>query len=771
MMKKIATFIVDKRVLFYIIFAVALVYCALSVGRVQVNSDITAFLPEQTQTRQGLNVMNEEFITYGSANVMVSNVTYDKAMELKAGIEEIEGVMEVSFDDTSAHYASASALFGISFEGESSEQEVVTAFENVKEYLKDYDSYTTSSIGEDYTATLAKQMVVVIVLAMIVIIAVLLFTSRSYFEVVIFLMVFGVAALLNMGTNFWLGEISAITNSIAIILQLALAIDYAIIFCHRYQDEVGNYATNREALIEALSKAIIEISSSSLTTISGLIALTLMEFGLGPDLGTVLTKGIICSLITVFLLMPGLIMLFPKQLKRTEHRNLVPNIGKWGVFLTRSRVLFAVIFIAIIPGTIYFSNKVEYAFADSTCDPIRKSESRIVQEKINNTFAEENTIAVILPKGNYENEQAILRDVAELEEISGATGLGNIQISEGMMLTDGFSARQFSELLGIDIEQSNLLFQAYGAEHEDYSPIFGDVSEYTIPGIDLFEYLFEKNDQGIVNLDDDMQKTLDELKETLQRGTDQLRGTDHVRLVFTATVPVEGKESTILINKIKNIAGEYYGKENVLVCGDITSARDLADSFNGDNRKISILTILFVFIILVFTFRSVVTAALLVACIQGSIWINFSIPYLMDTRISFIVYMIVSAIQMGATIDYAIVLTNRFNELKLTMNKKDAIAEALGQSFATIFTSGAIMTAAGFIIGYMTTDVYISTIGLALGRGTLISIILVLTALPQLLYLLSGAMDKTTIRFNKKIGKVLERKEKVQHEEITESKE
>ena len=190
----------------------------------------------------------------------------------------------------------------------------------------------------------ASAMLLMMTAAAVVIMAVLLFTSRSYFEVVIFLIVFSVAALLNMGTNFWLGEISSITNSIAVILQLALAIDYAIIFSHRYQDEIDRFPTEREALIEALSKSIVEISSSSLTTISGLVALMLMQFRLGYDLGLVLSKGILCSLITVFLLMPGLIASFFRPLRRTTHKSHVPDITGWGRFLMKTRFGFVAVF-------------------------------------------------------------------------------------------------------------------------------------------------------------------------------------------------------------------------------------------------------------------------------------------------------------------------------------------------------------------------------------------------------------------------------------------
>ena len=749
-MKLIASAIVKYRLIIFLVFAAASVYCILSIGKVQVNSDLTAFLPPTTETRRGLNVMEEEFITYASADVMVSNIPYNTAEKLAEEIKTLEHVTDVAFDSTEAHYVSTAALFSVSFDGTEDDPDVVADMALIRNLVAPYDDYISSGIGVDFSAHLAQEMGGVIVLAAVVIIAVLLFTSRSYFEVVIFGIVFVVAALLNMGTNFWLGEISSITNSIAIILQLALAIDYAIIFAHRYQDETARYPTDRTAMIEALSKSIVEISSSSLTTISGLVALTLMQFRLGRDLGIVLSKGIICSMITVFLLMPGLILLFPKIIRRTAHRSLIPNIEVWGRFLTKSRVLFVVIFVLILPGAVICSSRVEYAFADSTITELVYSESRAAAHKIDSTFAPSTAIAILVPADAYEKEKAVLREVEALPEIKSATGLANIEIEEGRVLTDIYTPRMFAELVDIDVEQAQLLFQAYGIQHEEYQAVFNSASDYGVPLVDMFLYLFEKIDQGIVTLSDAQMDTLDALRGTLERGVDQLRGESWDRLVLTASVPTEGEESLALVEQVRQIAEKQYGEGQILVVGDITSARDLRDSYNSDSLLISLLTIAFVFVILLFTFRTVVGSAVLVFVIQGSIWINFSFPYLTQVRCSFVTNMIVSAIQMGATIDYAIVLMSRYLALKESHAKREAMALAVNESFPTVLTSGSIMTVAGFLIAYRISDVYVGHIGLAIGRGALISVILVLTVLPQLILLFDKAIEKTTfqIRLN-----------------------
>ena len=755
-LKKISRQIVDKRVIIMIAFLAACVYCALSISRVHVNNDITSFLPPDTDTRRGLTIMENEFTTYASANVMLANTTYERASAAAEKIETLEHVTGVTFDNSPAHFVDSAALLTISFDGTSDDENVIAAMNEIRSFTAGFDTYTSSDIGVDLLGEIAQQMVGVVALAAVVIMAVLLFTSRSYFEVVIFLIVFSVAALLNMGTNFWLGEISSITNSIAVILQLALAIDYAIIFSHRYQDEIDRFPTEREALIEALSKSIVEISSSSLTTISGLVALMLMQFRLGYDLGLVLSKGILCSLITVFLLMPGLIASFFRPLRRTTHKSHVPDITGWGRFLMKTRFGFVAVFVIILPLAIWCSSRTEYAFNDAGIDELKYSESRAAARKITDTFANDTTIAVLVPSGNYEAEKQFLRDAAELDNVKTVTGLANIEIEDGKVLTDSYTPRMFSMLLNIDFEEAEMLYAAYGVENGQYQPIFGNAETYSVPLIDMFLFLFEKIDQGIVTLDADSQETLDSLRGELERGEAQLRGENWDRMVITADVPIEGDESVALVNALRSLADGRYGEGACLVIGDVTSAKELADTFNGDSLLINLLTIAFVFIILIFTFRSVVGAALLVFVIQGSIWINFTFPYLTHTRASFVTNMIVSAIQMGATIDYAIVIMSRYLDLKKFHTPQEAMARAVNESFPTVMTSGTIMTVAGILIAYRVSDVYIGHIGLAVGRGALISVILVLSVLPQLIVLLDKVIEKTTFRKKTTTGGAVE---------------
>ena len=308
-LSRIAAFIVDKRNLFFLLYICAFIFCIFSMNWVEVENDVTKYLPEDTETRQGIDAMNANFASIGTAQVMVSNITYETAQELCDRISALDGVAMVTFDDTPEHYTKASALYDVNFTGGNFHEASLQALEEIREITASYDNAIYTLVGYDENALLDQEMLVILLVAVAIILLVLTLTSRAYMEVPVLLMTFGAAALLNMGTNFLCGTISFISDSVAVVLQLALAIDYAIILCHRFSDE-HETKNARDSAIAALSKAIPEIGGSSMTTISGLAALGFMKFGIGLDLAVVLIKAIFLSLLSVFTLMPGLLVLF-----------------------------------------------------------------------------------------------------------------------------------------------------------------------------------------------------------------------------------------------------------------------------------------------------------------------------------------------------------------------------------------------------------------------------------------------------------------------------
>lgn len=745
----VATFIVNKRKAIEILFVLAIIYSVLCINKVQVNQDITSYLPADSETRQGLSIMDEQFMTYGSAKVMLANVTFNQADSLVDSLENVDGVKEVAFDDSSDHFKGTNALFDITFSGTSDEQVSKDALNSVKDILADYDVYVSTEVGSEESSaeSLAKDMNIILVLAVVVIVAVLLLSTKAYLQIPVLLITFGVAAILNMGTNYWFGTISSITNSIAVVLQLALAIDYAIILCDRFMEEHETLDAE-EAVKVALSKAIPEISSSSLTTISGMVAMMFMQFRLGYDMGIILVKAIILSLISVFFLMPGVLLIFAKGIDKTHHKCYVPKITIVGKFANKTKYIIPPLFIICLVFAFMKSNNCQYIYDTSSIVSAKKSESKIAQETIEETFGASNQLVVMVPKGDYESEHKVVKKLQNLDYVTSALALSNVSINDEYVLTDKLSPRQFSELVGIDREVVEVLYMAYAYNQEQYGPVVTGIDDYDVPIIDMFLFLYDQYKEGYVTLDSNLDEKLTTLYDTLHDAQLQLQGSDYSRVVLNISLPVEGQETYDALEEIRGIAAQYYSKDSVILVGNSTSDHDLESSFASDNIIISVLTALFVMIILFFTFQSAGLPVLLVLTIQGSIWINFAVPSIEGQTVFFIAYLIVSAIQMGATIDYAIVISNRYLQLKQQMPLKEAITETLNQSFPTIFTSGSILTCAGFLIGEIASDATVASIGVALGRGTLISIILVLFVLPQILLMGDIIIEKTALTMN-----------------------
>ena len=690
LMERVAAFIVDKRNIIFLIYIAAAVFCIFSSGWVEVSDSLTKYLPESTETQIGLELMDDEFTTFGTARIVVENVSYEQAEKICADIERVPGVKEVVFDDSPEHYN--------------------------------------------------RELLIVDGIAALIIVVVLLFTSKTYAEIPVLLITFGAAALLNMGTNYMMGEISFVTDSVAIVLQLAMAIDYAIILCHRYMEEHENKAA-REAAIAALSKAIPEISASSLTTVSGLLALTFMQYRLGYDIGVVMIKAILLSLCSVFLLMPGLLVTFSGLIDRTHHRSFIPKVSWLGRFAYKTRFVMPPVFAILLVLGVVFSGRVNYVYSHNSVDSIRHNENQLAYQRIEELFGIDNQMAIIVPAGDYGREEKLISEVEELSRTISVTGLANIKATDEYYLTSELTPRQFAELADLDYEVAQVLYTGYAMDINEYGQVVTNLENYAVPLLDMFCYLCDKRDEVEVNIPADTEERLDELEQQINDAKLQLKSDNWSRIVLYADIPTEGEESYNYLEIIHGITARYY--DEAYVVGDTTSCKDLRTSFEKDNLLISVLSVVFVISVLLFTFKSAGLPVLLILVIQGSIWINFSIPYLAGKNLFFLTYLIISAIQMGANIDYAIVISSRFMELRESLPLKKAIVESMNLAFPTIVTSGTMLASAGLIIGLVTSDETVSAIGVYLGMGTAISIMLVLFVLPQILLLGDILIRKT----------------------------
>ena len=448
---KAAAFIVDKRNVFFLLYLFAFVFCIFGMGWVNVENDVTKYLPEDAEIRQGIDAMNAHFAVTGTGRVMVSNVTYETAEQIYEDLLELDGITMVTFDDTQSYYKDASALYDVTFSGGNFDEISLQALESIQELLAPYDFYIDTMVGYDENAMLDDEMTVILMVAVVLIFTVLTLTSRAYMEVPVLLITFGAAALMNMGTNFIFGTISFISDSVAVVLQLALAIDYAIILCHRFSDE-HEQLNAREAAIAALSKAIPEISASSLTTISGLMALGFMKFKVGMDMALVLIKAISLSLLSVFTLMPGLLVLFCPLIDKTKHRKLLPDVSFLGRFAVKSRRILPPLFVLSLIGAFWLSSNCPYCYSYNDLRTAKMSDRQHAYFKIKETFGTSNMVALLIPSGDYEAESRILKELESMPEVKSTMGLSGIEALEGYTLTEALNPRELSELLGVSVQ-------------------------------------------------------------------------------------------------------------------------------------------------------------------------------------------------------------------------------------------------------------------------------------------------------------------------------
>ena len=742
-MVKVATFIVDKRNLFFLIFGIAIIFSLVSSSWVKVENALSAYLPDSTETSKGLGRMENEFITYGSAKIMVTNITYETACEISDMIEDMDSVVMLTFDDTSEHYNNFSALYDVTFNYPETDDRALEALSELEDKLSGYDIYVSTTMGDASAEQIESEMSVITVLVAIIVVTVLLLTSQTWAEVPVLLLTFVASMLITNGTNFIMGTISFVSNSVTVVLQLALSIDYAIIFCNRYKEEHERLPI-READIVALSKAIPEIASSSLTTIGGLVAMMFMQFGIGRDMALCLIRAIFLSLLSVFLLMPGLLMLFGKLMDKTRHKSFIPKIPFVGKFAYKTRFVMPVIFVALIVVAYLISSKCPYVYGYSKIDTPIQSDSQLVDEMIDESFGTSNMVALTVPAGSYDKEAKLIADLEACEEVDSCMGLANTEAMDGYMLADKLTIREFSELLELDYEVAELLYMAYAVNDENYAKLVNGLSNYSVPLIDMIMFLYDEVEEGYVTLDDDLMDTLENAHTLMKVAKDQLQGENYSRILVYLNLPEEGDETFAFLDRMHDMAGVYYPEDEVLIPGESMSQYDLYKTFQVDNTVVNVVSILAVLVVLLFTFKSAGMPVLLILVIQGAIWINFSFPALQNKPLFFMSYLIVSSIQMGANIDYAIVISGRYMELKDKMSKEQAIIETMNFAFPTIVTSGTMLAIAGILIGQMSSDGAICGIGQCLGRGTIISIIIVMFALPQILLLGEKVIEKTS---------------------------
>lgn len=772
-LKKIPKGIVKLKWVFLVLFVALSIFGAVMIPHTKINYDLTGYLPANCDSSTALELLKKEFDDKGMAYVMVKDVTPEKAGEIKTRLEKVEGVATVTYVE-SMNYKNNSALYTVTLKDYDSTAGAFDAVKDVIDALSDEKAYLSGqSAFSYYTKLETEQSIMKLGIAIVVIILlVMLFTSKTYFELIVLILVFGAAMAINMGTNFlFVNGISYIANLVALVLQLALSLDYSIILLHRYMEERDNGEDAKTATVTALTKGLPEILSSSLTTVAGLAALMLMTLSIGSEIGLSLAKGIVVSMATVIFFMPALLVIFDKPIQKTRHKSFVPNVTKPARAIVKARkvIVPAFLLIAILAGVAQGFNKYSFNYNSGSLIVAPK---KVIEET---GFGTLNSLVVVVPKGDAEKERQLVKYVESFDLIdkSQTTALATINVysfidpnaTEKLYLTNEVSKNDIGNLIdnipsdaGVNPLFIKPIIEGWFDEY-----VGTDKETATVRLIDFLDFAVrEKLDSlsPLLNGNEEIKAYLDQVKQ-ISFAKANLESENYSRITFNINGGVEDDDVFELVKTLKTGVSDFY--EERYITGESVVCYEMSEYFMKDNLMVCLFTDLFILVILLITFRNISLPIILILAIQGGIFINFAIPFLSKTSISFIGYLIISAIQMGATIDYAIVLTNRYRGIRKDFTDRyDAMAAATNAVFPTILTSGVILTATGFVMSMLSSGV-VAQLGLLLGVGTLTSIIIVLFVLPSLLLVTEKVVDKTDF------SKLFRRKQKAAVEEGTQS--
>ena len=679
-MRKFYNWVVNHRKLVIAVYAVLFIICAVCKTQRSVDYDMNDYLPESSASTVALNLMDKEFDgDVPNARVMVKDVTIPEALEYKEKISNVDGVTDVTWLDDAVsvdvpletqdtdtienYYKGGNALFSVTIEKEKR----VDAVSNIRKIIGDDNAMTGSAVSTaDATTSTVSEIGKISVIAVLFVILVLILTTDSWFEPVVVMIGLGVALIINAGSNLIFGEISFVTNAAGMILQLAVSMDYSVFLIHRFTECRKQNSDPKEAMVDALTMSTSSILSSGLTTVIGFLALCLMRFLIGPDLGRALAKGIAISLITVFTFMPCLILSTYKWLDKLEHRPFVPSFNGFGRVVQKVTVPVLIIFVLAIVPSFLASNANSFYYGASHIFN-EKTQTGADTAQIEDIFGKSDTYVLMLPKDDKVQQKALSDALHEIPQVTGIIS--------------------YVDTVGMEIPESYL-------DEETYSKLCSD--RYT-------------------------------------------------RMILSVEADYEGDETFDLVETIRDTAEEYYPGEWYLA-GEGVSTYDLMDTVTQDMMKVNLMAIGAVFLVLLLTMRSIVLPVILVLAIETAIWINLSIPYFSGQPLFYIAYLIISSIQLGATVDYAILLTERYKEYRETCGKKEAVSNTLSAVTVSILTSGSVLTVVGFLLGYISSHGLLSQLGFLIGKGTVCSLIIVLFALPGMLYLFDRTFIKKKIR-------------------------
>lgn len=649
----------------------------LGVGQ---NYDMSKYLPDDSESKAGIDILKTEYSYNGNALLLLEDKGIVEVRNIKEQIEAVDGIKRtIWLDDivdlkqpielideeiVNNYIVDNDVLLQIIFEQDDYSEQTYQAIDELKIIFGNDIALSGSAIDAYESVNAVNGNILMgILIALGIVLLILLVSTRSFFEVVLFLITIGIAILLNMGTNIFFGQISYMTFASVAILQLAISMDYSIFLLHRFEYERKTESDPSKAMANAAKASFSSIMSSGLTTIVGFIALVFMSYTMGKDMGLVLAKGIVFSLLCVMILLPALTVSFVRIIDKTKHKPILPSMKKVQHILG-GKAKFVILGLMVLISVVCFMAQNNNTFLYSSSN-VGNEQQDMINQKIESKFGSSNNFVVLVPKGNEMGEYVMASEIDELSYVKSVLGL--------------------------------------------YAFIDPTTPQEVVPDNIKSEFISEQYSRYIIEVDAD----------------------------------IESDQAFIAVEQMREIVSKSFDES--YITGASPVIYDIRQATAGDFSLVTILSIILVGVILLLAFKSISIPIILLFIIETSIWINMSIPYFSGTPMIFLGYMVVSAVQLGATIDYAILMTNYYLEGRQTLDKRAAGEYAADKAGASILISALVLTAAGFVVAATFTQEAMAQLGMLIGRGALLSGCMTIIVLPQVLILLDKVIKKTTI--------------------------
>lgn len=683
--------VVKFRIPILILAVLLLIPAGISYLNTRVNYDILSYLPSDIETMKGQDILLDEFGT-GAFSFLIVEGMDDKDVDALADeIDSIDHVKDVIWYGSVADFSipaemlpddiydffnnkdADSQLMAVLYDDSMASDGTMAAIDHMTELVGDkcYISGMASVIN-DIKHLSEKETPIYVGIAVILSLIVLSLTMDSALVPILFLASIGMAIVYNLGTNFVQGEISYVTQALAAVLQLAVTMDYSIFLWHSYQENQERFPEdNKRAMAHAISNTITSVVGSSITTVAGFIALCFMSFTLGLDLGVVMAKGVIFGVIGCVTILPSLILVFDKALKKTKHRVIIPDVGKIASWVTNHYVVFIIAFLVILGPALYGYNhtSVYYDLAGTLPDSLS---SKQANDKLDAEYSMGAT-HIVIAKSSLSQKDSI-NMIDEIKNVDGVK-----------------LAASLDSLIG--------------------------------PGIP---------------------------EEILpEEVTDIMKNGDYQMMLVSSEYVVASDEVNTQIGEINNIVKKY--DDTAMVIGEAPCTKDLIEITDTDFARVSAISIIAIFIIIALVFKSISLPIILVSVIEFGIFINMGIPAYTGSVLPFIASIVIGTIQLGATVDYAILLTNKYKKNRHNgLEKKEAITDALKNSAQSVMVSALTFFAATFGVALYSNIDMIGSLCMLMARGAIISMFVVILVLPSLFMVFDKVIIATSAGFKNK---------------------